>query len=152
MNAEPTTTPRSSASSLAGLDPGFLRRVHLTGLVLALVSSAFALYYAGPHWALGFFCASLWSVTNLWVLERLLRAALQPRDRNTRTILVAGSLKIPILYALLLWMLAGADFPAVAVLTGMSIPLVVIVLKVAGRLIAPRDDAAARNAHPVDPS
>lgn len=152
MNADQSTAPGRPASA-PGIDVGFLRRVHLTGVALSLLISLLTAFYVSPRWGLGFLCASLWSVTNLWVLERLLRAAVRPSGRDPRTILLAGLVKIPILYALLLWMLAAGSFPTMALLTGMGLPLLVIVLKVLGRMVVKRGDhSSSHEAHPVDPS
>ena len=47
-------------------------------------------------------------------------------------------MKLPVLYALLVLILFFGNFPASAVLIGVAVPLVVIILKVAGRMVALR--------------
>ena len=155
MSPESTTSlgrSPSPAPASAGIDAGFLRRVQVTGVVLSLLVSAFTAFYLSPIWGLGFLCASLWSVANLWVLERLLRAALRPSGRDAKVILVAASAKIPILYGLLLWMVIAGAFPAGALLTGMSLPLIVILLKVVGSLLTGGGSMASARTQSVDPS
>ena len=124
--------------STPGVDARFLRRVHLSSLFMTLLFAAVSATTLSPAWGLAFLVAGLWSTANFWVLERLLRAAMQPQGRDLITIAVAAVVKLPVLYALLLWMLMRGGFEAVPMAAGLSMPLVVIVLKAIGRSLVTR--------------
>ena len=114
-------------------------RVHKTSLIVAgLVSVSAAVYTVGGHWALGFLLAAFWSVANLWMLERLVRLAIRPGDRDRVAIAVGILIKLPLLHALLFLLVFKGGFAATAVAAGVSVPLSVIFLKVAGRLFVTR--------------
>ena len=134
--ANPTQT-QANAFDL-GVDRSFLRRVHLTGVVLSLLGAFFLAAYQSTAFALGFLCMSMWSIANLWTLERLMREVLRPEGRSAPHILVALAVKLPVLYALLVVLLMKTSFPAASLLIGLSVPLAVIVLKVASIVLMPR--------------
>lgn len=121
----------------AGLGADLLRRVHLYSLLLTLLFAGLIAVRLDREWALGFLCSGLWSTANFWTLERLLRAAVRPSGRDRRVIVLAGLVKIPVLYALLVLMLLKGGWPALSTLAGLSVPLLVTVLKILGRLVAP---------------
>jgi hypothetical protein len=134
MNARPDTPALSSA-----LDEAFLGRVHKTSLVMAgLVAVIASLSTIGGNWALGFLGCAVWSTANFWTLERLVRGSLKPGRRDNVALAISIFVKLPVLYALLIAFLFLGKFPASAVLIGVAVPLAVIVLKVAGRMLALR--------------
>jgi hypothetical protein len=134
MNSRPDTPTLSSA-----LDEAFLARVHKTSLFMAgLVAVIASLSTIGGNWALGFLGCAVWSTANFWTLERLVRGSLKPGRRDNVALAIAILVKLPVLYALLVAFLFLGKFPASAVLIGVAVPLVVIVLKVAGRMLALR--------------
>lgn len=134
MNPRPDSTPLTSA-----LDEAFMARVHKTSLLVAgLVSASAAVYTIGGNWALGFLSASLWSIANLWMLERLVRMSIRPGNRDRIAIAVGILIKLPLLHALLILLVFKGGFNATALAAGVSVPLFVIVLKVAGRLFVTR--------------
>lgn len=135
MNPRPDSTPLTRA-----LDEAFLARVRKASLLLAGLVAAFsALSTLGTNWALGFLGAALWSTANLWTLERLIRGSLHPDVEHSRMELTIGILvKLPVLYALLVLFILKGGFQAIPVLLGVAVPLLVIILKVAGRMLALR--------------
>ncbi len=130
------------------LDREFLRRVYFASLGLTLLFGLGTAVRVDPRFGLALTLSGLWSTANLWVLERLLRAAVRPTGRDTRTVVWAAVVKIPVLYGLLVLLLAQGMSP-LAVLIGLSLPLLVVGLKAFGRaFFAGRGPAAA----PVDRS
>jgi hypothetical protein len=132
--------PRPDAPNLtSALDHAFMARVHRTSLFLtgsvAVVSSISTI---GGSWSLGFLGSALWSIANLWTLDRLVRGALQPGPQDKIRLAAQILVKLPVLYTLLVVFLWMGSFPASAVLAGVAVPLAVIVLKVAGRMLALR--------------
>lgn len=121
-----------------GVDARFLRRVHVSSLLMTLLFAGVSAMTISPRWGLAFLLAGLWSTANLWVLERLLRSALVPVGRDVVTIVAAAVVKLPVLYGLLVWMLMRGGFEAVPMAIGLSMPLLVMVLKVIGRAITSR--------------
>jgi len=132
--------PRPASATLTGaLDEAFLSRVHKTSLFMAgLVAVIASVSMVGGNWALGFLGCAVWSTANLWMLERLVRGQLRPGPRDNVALAIVILVKLPVLYALLALFVYFGGFPAVAVLIGVAVPLVVIVLKVAGRMLALR--------------
>jgi hypothetical protein len=128
-----------SATLTGALDEAFLVRVHKTSLFLAAVVACVAsISTIGGSWALGFLGCAVWSTANFWTLERLVRGSLTPGPRD-KVALAAGVLvKLLVLYALLVVFLLFGKFPAGAVMLGVAVPLAVIILKVAGRMLALR--------------
>jgi len=136
--------PHNEPASLSGaLDQAFMARVHRASLFMAgLVAICVAFTRIGGSWSLGFLCAALWSVANLWTLERLVRASIRPGSRDKIAIGLGLLVKLPLLYALVTLLVFKGGFPAPALAAGVSVPLLVIVLKVAGRWLALRLRAA----------
>jgi len=132
----PTHHSPPSPNGPVELDEAFLRRVHQANVGLTLLFGLLLLFAVDPMWAAGFTAFGLWSAANLWVLERLLRAAIRPGGRDPVTIAVVAVVKLPILYGGLVALLALGDFPPFSVLAGLSVPLVVIFLKALGHVVA----------------
>ena len=134
MNPRPDSPPLSSA-----LDRAFMVRVHKTSLLIAGVVAVIAsMSTIGGNWALGFFGCAMWSTANLWTLERLMRSALVPGSKDKIALALGILVKLPVLYALLVVFVLTGNFPAAAVMIGVSVPLGVILLKVIGRVFALR--------------
>jgi hypothetical protein len=114
-------------------------RVHKTSLLIAGVVAVIAsMSTIGGNWALGFFGCAMWSTANLWTLERLMRSALVPGSKDKIALALGILVKLPVLYALLVVFVLTGNFPAAAVMIGVSVPLGVILLKVIGRVFALR--------------
>ena len=132
--------PRPESTTLTGaLDEAFLVRVHKASLFMAaLVALIASVSTIGGNWALGFLGCAVWSTANVWTLERVVRSQLRPGHRDPIALAIGLLVKLPVLYALLVVFLFLGKFPASAVLIGVAVPLVVILLKVAGRMLALR--------------
>lgn len=132
--------PHADTASLTrALDQAFMARVLRTSLLMAgLIALCAAFTTIGARWSLGFLLAALWSVANLWTLERLVRAAVRPGSHDKIAIGTGLLVKLPVLYALVVLLIMQGNFAATALVAGVSVPLAVIVLKVAGRVLALR--------------
>jgi F-type H+-transporting ATPase subunit a len=120
------------------LDPSFFRRVYLASVVLASLFGLFASARLGAQWGLGFLLFALWSTLNLWSLERLLRLVASRQDRRPGRIVAALLFKLCVVYGLGALLILRGGFDGYALMAGFSVPLLVIVLKVLGRVLAGR--------------
>lgn len=148
--AEPKDRGRPHAP--AGIDAGFLHRVHRTGLVLSLFVSLATAVYVGPRWGLGFLACSVWGIVNLWALERLVRQSLRPGGARLGVVALGILVKIPLLYAALVALLYFGHFPAASILLGLALPLFVIMMKIVGRLVASRLGSSGHGVSTAGPS
>ena len=130
------------------LDDFHLRRVYGISLALALVGGAFLVVYQSPRIGAGFASAGAWSVANLWALERLIRLSVRPTGRRPLAIALALLVKLPVLYGLGALLVLEGGFAAMSLLAGFSIPLLVLVLKAVGRVLAPRIALPDRQLNP----
>lgn len=116
-----------------------MARVHKTGLIVAGVIGLSVAFYSGhAGWAAGFSLAAVWSVANFWMLERVIRLALRPGSRDKLAIAMALLVKLPLLQGLLALLVFKGNFAVSALGAGLSVPLLVIVLKIAGRMLVLR--------------
>jgi hypothetical protein len=143
----PTMTTTAQPLSNTAFDRTLLRRVHLASAVLTLLFGMMIALRVDARWAAGFTLAGLWSTANFWALEALLRAAVRPDGRSAGKIALASLVKIPILYGLLLLLVMRGGMPGTSLVVGLSVPLLVIVLKVMGRSVAFRDSISERSVH-----
>jgi len=115
------------------MDEGFIGRVLKTSAVVGPLFALCAYACLGPLWSFSFLLAAGWSIANLWALKGLLKALVLREG-----LLKLGSfffLKVPILYGVILFYLIAVPWKASALITGFSLPYVVIVLKVLGRAL-----------------
>ena len=120
------------------VDEGFLRRVGVVSLIVTALGALFGTYYLGWRWGLGFATAGVWSVLNFKALEHLVRLAIRPEGRDRIAIAWAFVIKLPLLYGLGILIAWKGSFPAGALLAGFGVPLVVLVLKTLGQILAPK--------------
>jgi hypothetical protein len=91
--------------------------------------------FAGGPWALGFAGGALIGTANLVLLALLVREIIRPGRRNAGRIAALLAIKIPLVYgglaALILWKLP----PTLAIVSGFSLILIIIILRAAGRAL-----------------
>jgi len=76
------------------------------------------------RWAAGFAVAAIWSVLNFWLIIMILETAVLKRSgANLPGILMV---KFPALYLAGFWILTSRWFPAISLLAGMTLTLVLI--------------------------
>jgi hypothetical protein len=116
-------------------DPGFIRRTVAATAVAGFLGSLIALVYASPAAGGGVAAGAALGAANFWLLWRLIRLVLGPERGSPRAIAVAFLLKVGLVYgvgaALLIW----GRVPAVWLLAGFSLVLLIVALKVAGRVL-----------------
>jgi F-type H+-transporting ATPase subunit a len=124
----------------------FLARVRRSTLWLAAIAALMAATYVGWRTGLGFAAGSLWSLANLWALEKLVVAITSPESRSAGAGPRWASLGAPAarraalaLAGLLALFGAGAfllvSLPPAALATGFLVPFVVMVFKAAAALL-----------------
>jgi hypothetical protein len=108
-----------------------LARVQLWTIFLALALSAVLGFVVSFHFALGVFLTALWAAAGLFVLEKLLRAAILPpgEPRNVIAVFLWGFAKLAV-YGIAVWVLFSRPFPAISHAVGFT--LMMVVLAVAG--------------------
>ncbi len=108
-----------------------LARVQIWTILLALALSVVLGFVVSPHFALGVFLTALWAAAGLFVLEKLLRAAILPRGepRNVFAVFLWGFAKLAV-YGIAVWVLFSRPFPAISHAVGFT--LMMVVLAVAG--------------------
>ncbi len=111
------------------------RSLRTTGLVL-LVWFAFASYYFGWVPAVSAFVGGVWGMLNLMFITQLVRVALRPEGADVRRTIGFALIKFPLLYGAGAALLLTAVFDPLWLVGGSTAPLVILVLKAAGRLVS----------------
>ncbi len=124
-----------------GLD--FLQRVRKTSIAVGLVVSLAILTYRGPWPAAAFAAGCAWSLVNIHVIRLLVLVMTGDARRSKLRIAAVLLLKVPVLYGIGYVLLSMARLSAPWLLAGFGWPLLVVVLKAAGRLLLGLD--AGRN-------
>ena len=151
MSSEPLTP----FPGMLGTDIGVIRRVLVTTAILAALVALVLWVYAGWRWAAGFAGGALIGAANLVFLTALVREIVRPGPRARGRIAALLAVKVPVVYGGLVGLLVWKAPPAIAVVIGFSLVLIVIVLKAAGRALldsgllsgTPRDHEPQRGAH-----
>jgi hypothetical protein len=132
---------RLKGVEMTAIGGDFLRRVRKSAIVFGLVlavplASSFGLGAAGA-WIAG----GAWSLFNLVAIAAVIRRVLTLEPRDRREIAISLLIKFPLLYAIGFTILASG-LPTMWVLAGFTWPLLVAVLKAAGRSYLGLEDAA----------
>lgn len=106
-----------------------LAMVRLWTILVAVAASVVAFFAVSFAFALGILLTALWAVAGLFVLERLLRAAVLPpgAPRNTFAIALWGAAKIAV-YGVAVWVLFSRPLPALSHAVGFTLMMVVLVV------------------------
>ncbi len=131
MSFEPST----ALPGVPGTDIGVIRRILVTTAILAALAALGLWVYAGWRWAAGFAGGALIGAVNLVFLTALMREIVRPGRRARGRIAALLAVKVPVVYGGLVALLVWKTPPAIAVVIGFSLVLVVIVLKAAGRAL-----------------
>ena len=113
----------------------FLHRVRKTSIAVGLVVSLAVWAYRGPLPAAAFAAGCAWSLVNLHVIRLLVLLVTGDARRRKLRIAAILLLKVPVLYGIGYVLLSAARFEASWLLAGFGWPLLVVVLKAAGRLL-----------------
>ena len=112
---------------ISTVDKSLLARVRLWTILVATACSLALWLAVSTSFALGVFITALWATAGLFVLEKLLRAAILPPDvpRNGFAVILWGLAKIG-LYALAVPVLIYRPFPALSHAVGFTLLMVVL--------------------------
>lgn len=117
------------------LDPSFLRRSRAAAVILGGISVLYVALYAGWRPALGHSAGFVLALLNLWLLEILFTRLLRPDPRYGPKLTLALLAKLPLLFGGAALALFVGKLPAKWFLIGFSVPLVVTLLRVIGRML-----------------
>lgn len=106
-----------------------LAHVRLWTILVALVAAAVAFLAVSAAFALGIFLTAVWAVVGLYVLERLLRAAVVPpgRPRNVPVIILWTAAKFAV-YGIAVWVLFSRPLPVLSHAVGFTLMMVIMVV------------------------
>lgn len=135
---------RPSGAVWSAIDGDFLRRVRTSSIVFGLVLAVPLATSFGWSAALAWIAAGAWSLANLAATASVMRKVLTLEERDRRAIVKSLVIKFPVLYAIGLGLLA-TGLPAPWALAGFTWPLLVAVLKAAGRSYLRLDDTPRGN-------
>lgn len=134
------------------LDPGFVKRVVITTVVVGVFGALVALVYLGADVSGGVLAGAVLGAANLWFLWKLIRLVIAPVRGSGGAIVGFALAKIVGVYGLGAVLLIWVKLPPVWVLAGFSLVLLVVVLKVGGLLLSgggPRGrDGSTRGSKP----
>ena len=125
------------------MDLDFLRRVRTTSIITALVLFPFAAVYLGVSWGAGWLLGCAWSLINLAAIGFFVRELTTPDKRRRTHLIVIFMVKLPVLYGLGFVLLYIGWLPVTSLLAGFIWPLVVITLKMVGRMLLGLDKRKA---------
>jgi len=114
-------------------DPGFLRRVRTTSIVLGAAVAAPIATYQGLMPAAGWLLGVGWSVVNLAATESIVQLVLALEPRSKARIARRLAVKFGILYGVAVVLLAVLHVPALWWAAGFTWPLFVAIMKAIGR-------------------
>jgi len=109
-----------------------------------LIFVPFGIYYAGIYPTVAVLSGGVWGMVNLMLLTRLVRAAIRPGGANKMEVAGVALVKFPLLYASGYFLATTPLFGPLALLAGFSVPLAVMVLKVAARALLGADRSAGK--------
>ncbi len=115
-----------------GLD--FITRTLKTSGVLLLITIPFGIYYFGFYATLGVLSGGVWGLVNLFLLKFLIVSAVRPGGADWPRAAALLLLAFPLLFLAGYFLLTIDVINALHLLIGFSIPMLVMVLKVLGRL------------------
>ncbi len=127
------------------MDLQFINRVIKSTLVLvALLFPFFALYFS-MNFALAVLFGALWGCLNLLAIRFIVVSLLTPQRKNLALGLIILFVKLPVLYGIG-YLLISWNYPPISgLLWGFSGILIVMVLKVLGRMYLGLDNKAKTN-------
>ena len=118
----------------------FLDRTLKTSGVLLLIFLPFGLFYVGAYLTLAIFSGGVWGMLNLMFISALVRSTIKPGQVDRGRAFGLALFKFPLLYASLYALMKIPHFDPLYLGVGLSTVLIVIVLKVAGRVLIAAPD------------
>jgi hypothetical protein len=112
-----------------GID--FVYRSLKVSAVVALLGAVLGATYGGFGFAAGFVCGAGWNILNLLLITWLVQSFFAAQRSKTRLALLLA-VKFPLLYGGGFALLVYGGLSVYGVLTGFSIPFIIVALKAAG--------------------
>ena len=139
--------PRGAPTIWTAFDGDFLRRVRKSAIMFGLVLSVPLVTSFGWSAALAWIAGGAWSLANLAATASVVRKVVTFEPRDKVSIAKSLAIKFPALYAIGFGILVSG-LPAAWALAGFAWPLLVAVLKAAGRTYLRLDEPVfVRDAH-----
>ena len=110
-----------------------------------LFMSVIGLYYFPVYDILAFLTAGVWSIINMLLLSALVRTALRPDNVDKMSALVLAMVKFPLLYATAYFIFTTELFRPIPIVIGISMILIVMVLKAFSRVMLGLDETKEKN-------
>ena len=117
------------------MDHSFLNRIFRSSLILSIVLGVVAAFYFGWRIGLDFTAAAVWGSVGLKFLQLFIIEASRPEGVRPKSLILAAFLKFPVLYGLGTLYMVYVKPHGGAVIAGLSLVLLVIVLKFLGRAL-----------------
>lgn len=128
----------------SNLDSDFISRTLRTTAILLLIFVPFGLYYAGVYPTIAILSGAIWSFLNLMFLTALVKAAIRAEGADGASSAAWAFVKFPLLYAAGYFLLKVPVFDPVYLLIGFSILMLVMLLKVLGRVLLGLDSPSVQ--------
>ena len=127
------------------MDLRFIDRVIKSTLILAAILFPFFAVYISMNFALAVFLGASWGCLNLLAIRIIVVSLLTPHRKNLALGLIVLLVKLPVLYGIGYLLITWNYLPISGLLWGFSGILIVMVLKVLGRLYLGLDNKVKAN-------
>ncbi len=127
------------------MDLRFIDRVIKTTLILAAILFPFFAIYISMNFALAVLLGASWGCLNLLAIRFIVVSLLTPHRKNLALGLIVLFVKLPVLYGIGYLLITWNYLPIGGLLWGFSGILIVMVLKVLGRLYLGLDKKVKAN-------
>ena len=117
------------------MDISFVDRTLKTTSVLVLFILAIGSLHFPFYDILAITSGAIWSIINLFFLTLLIKAIIRPEGPDKMAAAAFLFVKVPLLYAAGYFLLTTSIFQLMYLVIGFSLPMVVILLKVLGRVL-----------------
>lgn len=120
------------------------RSLRTTGIVL-LVQLPFTMFYLGVWQGLALLFGGVWGIINLLFIAHLVRSAIRPEGPDKVKTAILLLVKFPLLYMAGYFLLTINQLQPVYLAAGFSLLLIIVVLKVLGRMMLKLDEKSENN-------
>jgi hypothetical protein len=118
----------------------FIGRTVRTFALVLLIYVPFGLYYFGLFPTMAVVSGGVWGILNLLFISALIQATMRPEGAETMKAIGMALIKFPLLYGAGFGLLMIPEFNPIFLLAGFGGVILIIVLKVLGRLILGLDN------------
>jgi hypothetical protein len=113
----------------------FIGRTVRTFALVLLIFVPFGLFYFGLYPTLAIMSGGVWGILNLLFITALVQSAIRPEGADWKKTLGLALIKFPLLYAAGFGLMMVKQFNPIHLLAGFGGVMLIIVLKVLGRLL-----------------